>query len=60
MKENIEREKEKMRSISPLILPKSSPKITFLQDTLERIPEKGRPLTSSLSIKRDQINQDRK
>ena len=37
MKENIEREKEKMKSMSPLVLPKSSPKITVLQDPFEKI-----------------------
>jgi hypothetical protein len=40
-----------MKGMSPLVLPKNSPKITFSQDPLEKISEKFRGLTSSLSKK---------
>jgi hypothetical protein len=40
-----------MKGMSPLVLAKSSPKVTVLQDPLEKIPEKVRGMSSSLTKK---------
>ncbi len=41
-----------MKGMSPLILPKSSPKISVLQDPLEKIQENGRGMSSSMNGKK--------